>query len=107
MRTSRQECPAHGPHSPERIWTGIDGGVATASPRLAAEMEALGDTLVEYVRADVHRGGVDALHEAVGLLDALVDADDLPLDVGDRLDGVRRDARRLGGQSAAPEARHA
>jgi hypothetical protein len=63
----------------------------------------------EYARAAVDRalavvpsadssGAVDALYEAVALLDALVDADDLPVDVGDRLDGVRRASRRLGGQ---------
>lgn len=42
---------AHTPR-PERVWTGTYGNVVTASPRLACEMKALGDTLVEYVLAE-------------------------------------------------------
>jgi hypothetical protein len=52
----------------------------------------------EVVPADQLAEAVDAVREAVALLDALVDSDDLPLDVGDRLDSVRRASRRLAGR---------
>lgn len=48
--------------APDRLWTNRNAGsIVTASPRLAAEAEALGDSLVEYVRADLHRGAVEPL----------------------------------------------
>jgi len=44
---------------PERIYTDAHAGsILTASARLAEEMRALGDTVVEYVRADHPRGAV-------------------------------------------------
>jgi hypothetical protein len=40
--------------APERIWTNAHAvSILTGSERLAGEMRALGDTLVEYVRADL------------------------------------------------------
>jgi hypothetical protein len=67
--------------------------------RVSGNPDLIATALQELDDAAEHaRGAVEALLEAVALLDALVDPDDLPLDVGDRLDSVRRASRRLGGQ---------
>lgn len=51
--------------SPKRVWTTMNAGsIVTSSAGLAGEMLALGDRIVEYVRADLNRQTLDALYAA-------------------------------------------
>lgn len=67
--------------APERLWTSAHGGsiILTGNARLASEMKALGDTLVEYVRADLHR---EAILERDELRRANVTPDDADRPLG-------------------------